>query len=133
MGAGSGAQDGAGMTSTTRVLLAAAGALVAATPGSAQARVGEPVGPPSANVVFVLADDLTTDLLRFMPTVRRMQRAGVTFDDYVVTDSLCCPSRASILTGEYPHNHHVVRNTGAGGGWTTFHRLGAERRSVAVG
>jgi arylsulfatase A-like enzyme len=68
-----------------------------------------------------------------MPTVRRMQRGGVTFDDYVVTDSLCCPSRATILTGEYPHNHGVVRNTGWTGGWEAFRRLGAEERSVAVG
>jgi len=59
------------------------------------------------NIVFVLTDDLSLNLLRFMPHVRQMQRDGLTFQDYFVSDSLCCPSRASIFTGNFPHDTGV--------------------------
>jgi arylsulfatase A-like enzyme len=55
-----------------------------------------------------------------MPNVRRMQRDGMTFNNYFVTNSLCCPSRASIFTGLYPHNHGVLTNTAPIGGFSAF-------------
>src|SRR3954454_17597007 len=54
---------------------------------------------PRPNVIFILTDDLSWNLVGFMPHVRQMQRDGMTFTNYFVTDSLCCPSRASIFTG----------------------------------
>ncbi|SFS66202.1 sulfatase family protein [Saccharopolyspora flava] len=76
--------------------------------------------PP--NIVLVLVDDMDQGLLRFMPQVQRMQREGVTFSNFTVTDSLCCPSRASLLTGKYPHNTGVFTNAAPDGGFGVFHR-----------
>jgi arylsulfatase A-like enzyme len=84
------------------------------------------------NIVFVLTDDLSWDLLPYMPNVRRLRTRGTTFTNYFVTDSLCCPSRASILTGQYPHNTGIFRNTGADGGFLAFHANGLEQETYAT-
>jgi arylsulfatase A-like enzyme len=86
---------------------------------------------PRPNIVFVLTDDLSTDLVQYMPNVQQMQREGMTFTNYFVTDSLCCPSRASILSGRYPHNHGVLTNTPPTGGFSAFRR-GAEAETFAT-
>jgi arylsulfatase A-like enzyme len=62
------------------------------------------------NVVFVLADDLSMNLLPHMPNVRALAADGTTFANYTVTDSLCRPSRSSVFTGRYPHNTGVFTN-----------------------
>src|SRR5690242_4272902 len=60
------------------------------------------------NVLVVEADDMRWDDLRWMPNVRRLvQRRGLTFENSFAPYPLCCPSRASFLTGQYAHNHHV--------------------------
>jgi len=92
----------------------------------------EPFTLPQPNVVFVLTDDLSSDLLPYMPNVRRLQARGTTFSNYFVTDSLCCPSRASILTGQYPHNTGIFRNTGADGGFLAFYARGLEQQTYAT-
>jgi arylsulfatase A-like enzyme len=84
------------------------------------------------NIVFVLTDDLSMDLLRFMPHVLAMQRDGLTFEDYFVSDSLCCPSRSSIFTGEFPHDTGVWGNFGRQGGFRAFLRNGDERHTFAI-
>jgi arylsulfatase A-like enzyme len=84
------------------------------------------------NVVFVLTDDLSMDLLRFMPHVQAMQRRGLTFENYFVSDSLCCPSRSSIFTGEFPHDTHVFSNFGPAGGFHAFYSHGDQRHTFAL-
>jgi arylsulfatase A-like enzyme len=61
-----------------------------------------------------------------------MQKDGVTFTNYFVTDSLCCPSRSSIFTGRYPHNTGIYRNVGPDGGYLSFRRLGNEATTFAT-
>jgi N-acetylglucosamine-6-sulfatase len=73
------------------------------------------------NIVFVLVDDMDQSLVQYMPRVREMREQGVTFTNYTVTNSLCCPSRASILTGKYPHNTGVLTNEAPDGGFGVFH------------
>ena len=87
---------------------------VCAQPAAAQTR---------PNIVFVLTDDLSWNLVPYMPQVQQLQREGMTFERYVVTDSLCCPSRASIFTGRYPHSTGVLKNMGDDGGFGAFHPI----------
>ena len=84
------------------------------------------------NIVFVLTDDLSLNLLRFMPHVRAMEQQGMTFENYFVSDSLCCPSRASIFTGQFPHNTGVYGNFGPRGGFREFYRRGEEQHTFAL-
>ena len=72
------------------------------------------------------------NLVQFMPHVLAMQKSGVTFANYFVTDSLCCPSRSSIFTGKYPHDTGVFRNTGNDGGYLVFRSRGNELATFAV-
>lgn len=92
--------------------------------------------PPGAlrrpNIVFVLTDDLAENLVAYMPHVLAMQRHGVSFSNYFVTDSLCCPSRASILTGRYPHDTRVFDNSPPEGGYAVFRERGEERQTFAL-
>src|SRR5437764_8549546 len=80
-------------------------------------RPGLSKAPTRPNIVFVLTDDLSMNLLRFMPHVQAMMRRGMSFDNYFVTDSLCCPSRASIFTGNFPHDTRIFGNAGRQGGF----------------
>lgn len=74
-------------------------------------------GAERMNVVFILSDDHRYDVMSFLghpwvetPAMDAMAREGVYFKNAMVTTSLCSPSRASILTGLYMHNHGVVDN-----------------------
>ena len=63
------------------------------------------------NIIFILTDDQPYETVQFMPTVRDVLiKNGVNFENGFVTTPLCCPSRSSILTGQYAHNHQVLTN-----------------------
>ena len=60
------------------------------------------------NIVLVMADDMRVDDMRYAPNLRRLVgRNGLTFRNSFSPYPLCCPARASLLTGSYAHNHHV--------------------------
>jgi N-acetylglucosamine-6-sulfatase len=66
------------------------------------------------NVIVIQTDDqtLASFTRETMPrTQRLLARRGTTFTDYIVTTPQCCPSRATLLTGQYGHNDGVVANT----------------------
>ena len=108
----------------------------AATPSAAATQPGAPRDLPATarrpNIVFILTDDLSMDLLRYMPHVQAMQRDGLTFNNYFVSDSLCCPSRSSIFTGNFPHDTDVFSNVGRRGGFREFYDRGEEQHTFAV-
>ena len=71
------------------------------------------VAAPRPNVVLFVTDDQTLAQYneRSMPrTQRLLGNEGTTFTDAVVTTPLCCPSRATMITGQYGHNNGVLRN-----------------------
>jgi N-acetylglucosamine-6-sulfatase len=77
------------------------------------------------NIVVIETDDQTVEQMRVLRKTQRLLAAqGVTFDSSFVTLSLCCPSRATFLNGQYAHNHHVVSNVGPDGG---YHKLNSSR------
>lgn len=77
--------------------------------------------PNPPNIVFILSDDQRADTLWAMPNVRRLLMAhGVTFTNFYVTTPVCCPARASFLTGQYPHHTGVLDNIGPNGGAAAF-------------
>jgi arylsulfatase A-like enzyme len=94
----------------------------------------EPTEPPSfRNVVMVLADDLDWKLFDQIPRLVALKEQGMTFNNHTVVDSLCCPSRVTILRAQYIHNHKVISNLEAtGGGWPTFKRLGEHKDNLPV-
>jgi N-acetylglucosamine-6-sulfatase len=73
------------------------------------------------NIVLIVTDDQRWDSLSKMPEVQRLLvRRGMTFNQAIVTNPLCCPSRATILTGRYSHTTGVYFNRGPHGGWNVF-------------
>jgi N-acetylglucosamine-6-sulfatase len=76
---------------------------------------------PSAerpNVVVILTDDLDKSLMPYMPNVTGLIRdQGAEMTNFYVEQSSCCPSRASILSGLYAHNHGVIGNVWPQGGY----------------
>ena len=85
------------------------------------------------NVIFVLADDLDYASARQMPVLRsRFIEQGASFENAFVSHPICCPSRATILTGLYDHNHGVLGNALPDGGFEKFLWEGHEEDSIAV-
>jgi N-acetylglucosamine-6-sulfatase len=72
---------------------------------------------PRPNVLLIETDDMEVDDLKVMPTVRRLAAEGTTFSNSFVGYSLCCPSRATLLTGQYSHNNGVLDNKPPDGGY----------------
>jgi arylsulfatase A-like enzyme len=120
------------MVATAWVLVLLMAACSRSHRASGRGRPGTSPVKGRPNIVFILTDDLSTDLIQYMPHVRDMQQHGLTFSNYFVTDSLCCPSRSSIFTGRLPHSTGVFTNTGPDGGFDLFHRRGEENDTFAT-
>ena len=91
------------------------------------------------NIIFILTDDLRKDDLTYMPkTESLLQSKGMTFENAFVSHALCCPSRATIMRGQYSHNTGVWSNSSTdsssttSGGWQAYKDNGDELDNVAT-
>ncbi len=99
------------------VVAASVGAVAApaVAPRPASAAQGVQAAP---NIVLIIMDDMRVDDLSWMPTVvDQIAGLGMSYTDYYDPASLCCPARASILRGQYPHNTGILTNSQPDGGW----------------
>ncbi len=151
------AQAGARLALAAAVLTLLAAAALATSQGAASAASPAltsaaphhkaavlPSGPPPS-FVLIQTDDQTLDQLyatytppggaevAAMPnTLADIAAKGMTFNRYYVSYPLCCPSRVSLLTGRYAHNHNDRGNVPPEGGYTGFSIRQAYSHNLAV-
>jgi N-acetylglucosamine-6-sulfatase len=84
------------------------------------------------NIVVILTDDMRdAEFNALERTAELIGANGTTFPNFFVTTPQCSPSRTSILTGLYAHNHGVRQNGLPLGGWDVFHENDLEERTIA--
>ena len=132
----------------TRARLAVAAALLAllallTIAGRQEAGAAEQAAVQKPSFVVIQTDDETLDQLyaslnvggvevQAMPyTLSLLAARGITFNRYYVPYPLCCPSRVSLLTGRYAHNHNVRGNVPPNGGFTGFKARQAYAHNLA--
>ena len=110
-----------------RKLLTAAIGLATTLIWLASTASGQVATPP--NILLIMTDDQEASTLEYMPNVQaELVAKGTTYTEHTYTFPLCCPSRATMLTGLYPHNTGVFSN----GGFDEFKRRGLESQTRAV-
>ncbi len=110
-------------------MTAVAGGLAVAGSATRPATIEQAAAaPPRPNVVVIETDDQTVKSMRVMDNVNSLIGGprGTTFQRSFVNHSLCCPSRATFLTGQYEHNHGVLGNEPPNGGFDRFQELHAD-------
>lgn len=99
--------------------------------GPAPGALSEPPASPSPealraaqdkpNVLLITTDDMMIGDLAFMPHTRRLlARQGVNLTEGIAPTPICVPARASLLTGQYTHNHGAHTIEGPQGGFASF-------------
>jgi N-acetylglucosamine-6-sulfatase len=94
-------------------------AAVALAPSGSEAKKRPAAKQKRPNIVMIMDDDQSAEQQRFLTkTNAAIGSHGVTFDNSFVNYSLCCPSRSTLLTGQYAHNHGVRGNQLPTGGYS---------------
>jgi N-acetylglucosamine-6-sulfatase len=107
--------------------------------GLAQIAVGAQATPaPKPNIVLILTDDMAASDMRWddaramLYTKKLLANHGMTFTNAFASYSWCCPFRATMLLGQYAHNHEVFSNGPPYGGGPRFMARGHDKRTFAV-
>jgi arylsulfatase A-like enzyme len=84
----------------------------------------------SPNIIIILTDDMDNSLMPYMPTTNQLiGEQGAVFNNYFITTPLCCPSRSSMLRGQYAHNTDILENSP---GFARFFKLKEEEQTLNV-
>jgi N-acetylglucosamine-6-sulfatase len=86
------------------------------------------------NIILILTDDLDQKLnsLDYMPNLQKlMTEQGLSFKDFFITTPTCCPSRTTILRGQYTHSHEIFTST-AVNGFQRFYALNYDSSTLAT-
>jgi arylsulfatase A-like enzyme len=123
-----------------RRLLAAAALCLASAACGERPAPPTPIQPQASsrqdsrpNIILIVTDDQDVASLAHMPHVQRhLVQAGYSFTNAFVSTSLCCPSRVSMLTGRYAHNHGVLSNGPPRGGYALPGSIQMESSTLAT-
>jgi arylsulfatase A-like enzyme len=114
------------LTALLAALACAAAPLAAGAAAKAEGNAKQP------NILMIMTDDLDMQVFQsalqagYLPNIQREIVAKSTnFAETFVALPMCCPSRTSYLTGQYPHNHGIYRNVGSHGGFESFAKDGS--------
>ena len=98
-----------------------------ATPGDALADTAKP------NIILIMSDDEDVAAHAFMPKTKALiEDEGTTFANFFISYPICCPSRASILRGQYAHNTQVLDNKPPLGGYEKFDERDLEASTLGT-
>ncbi len=87
----------------------------------------------NSNIIFILTDDQRLEDIKHMSKLNELLvHQGISFTNYFDTVSLCCPSRTSILRGQYAHNTGVLTNLEPTGGFAVANARGMEDSTLAT-
>ena len=123
------------LTSLSVFLLFVAGCSGSETSASGTSQEVDGAGSATdrPNIVFVLADDLDYASAQKMPEIGSLlAEEGLSLEETFVSHPICCPSRATILTGLYDHNHGVSSNNPPSGGFEGFFSKGHEEDTIGA-
>jgi arylsulfatase A-like enzyme len=110
--------------------LALLGALIAVGAPAAGAATEFAARP---NIVVILTDDEDVASHAYLPKTRALlEERGTTFDNFFVSYSFCCPSRVTILRGQYPHNTQIQGIQPPVGGFAKVRNLGLQDSTIAT-
>ncbi|MCE9645660.1 MAG: sulfatase [Chloroflexi bacterium] len=87
------------------------------------------------NILFIIVDDLDSKLnsIDYMKNLQDLMIArGTSLDDFLISNPLCCPSRTTVLRGQYTHNHQVYNNTAPDGSFSKFKEVGDGDSALGV-
>jgi arylsulfatase A-like enzyme len=92
---------------------------------------GTDTGIDRPNFVVVITDDMRDSDWQALPkTWEALSSRGTVFPNFFLTTPVCSPSRTSILTGKYAHNHRVTHNTGKRGGFSQFKQRNLSEQTI---